>query len=420
MTAVEAAAPAALGQTLADLVSWRVTLGADAAPSRVEGLFDEDPELPGIILMQGRVVFATLSRRAFTAFLSRPYARDIYMRRPLAAMVEALDHAPLTLAANTPIHVAAEAALARAAGRKFEPLLSADGEDVRLIEVEALLRAQALELGRALRERESTLSQLSAAQSQLVQAETMAALGQLVAGVAHEINTPVGVALTAASSLRDETLRVVALVEAGTAKRSDVTRYLAHADEATDLMLGNCANAAELIQSFKRVAVDQSSGQWLRFRVADYLHEIAASLKPTLRRGGHALTIECPHDLEIDSFPGAFSQVVTNLIVNSTVHAWPDGTPGRIKIKIKSGRRGRDEIELDYRDNGRGIPVEHRAKIFDPFFTTKRGQGGSGLGLHIVHNLVVATLLGKITYAEAPGGGARFLVTLRRIIPKPS
>ncbi|MGE0715049.1 MAG: ATP-binding protein [Alphaproteobacteria bacterium] len=268
-------------------------------------------------------------------------------------------------------------------------------------EVEQTLRA----------EKQKTLDaliQLHEAQDQLVQAEKMSALAGLVAGVAHEINTPVGIAYTAASTLSDEAARLAGQAEAGTARRSDVMRFLALARETTALMETHCRNAADLIQSFKKVAVDQSSDDRRRFRLADCLEDVVLSLRPQYRKAGHHVTIDCPPEIEIDGYPGAITQIVTNLVVNSTVHAYPEGVAGNLRLSARVV--GADRIELRYQDDGAGIPPEHRGRIFEPFFTTRRGRGGSGLGLHILHNIVVVKLGGQVRYEDTPGGGATFVM----------
>jgi signal transduction histidine kinase/streptogramin lyase len=276
-----------------------------------------------------------------------------------------------------------------------------------LQEARDALALEVREKTRANEELEQALMRLKLAQSQLVQSEKMASLGSLVAGVAHEINTPVGVGVTAASTLQEWARRLQAQHNEGKLTRSDLERFIALAGDSTQILMTNLQRAAELIRSFKQVAVDQSSGERRRFRLKAYLDEILLSLMPRMTRTGHTVTVDCPADLELDSYPGALAQIVTNLITNSLVHAFPDGRRGHIGISAREEPGG---IVLRYGDNGVGIPPENLRKIYDPFFTTRRGTGGSGLGMHIVYNLVTQRLGGTITATSNVGEGTIFEV----------
>lgn len=254
-----------------------------------------------------------------------------------------------------------------------------------------------------------SLTELQDTQAKLVQSEKMAAIGGLVAGVAHEINTPVGVSVTAASHLDLLVGRYQALYREGALKRSDFEALLKDTREAADMILANLQRAAELIASFKRVAVDQSSEEQRDFRVCGYIADILLSLKPRLKNSPHSIAVDCAEELVVRSYPGAFSQILTNLVMNSITHAF-DGVPaGQMTISVS--QQGRDLL-LRYRDNGCGVTDEARGKLFDPFFTTKRGQGGSGLGLHIIYNLVTQTLGGLIECYSEPGQGIGFEIVV--------
>ncbi len=241
--------------------------------------------------------------------------------------------------------------------------------------------------------RKQAEQQANAARDQLIQAEKLASLGGLVAGIAHEINTPIGVGVTAASHLQEQTRQVREVYLAGTLKRSALERYFEHTGQAVDILMTNLSRASALVQSFKQVAVDQSSSERRRFAVKGYIEEVLLSLRPKLKVTAHEVVLECPEDLVVDSFPGALSQILTNLIVNALEHAYDPGQAGRIRIRVRAHK---DVAELSFGDDGKGIPEANMKHIFDPFFTTRRGEGGSGLGLHIVHNLVVKTLGGAI------------------------
>ncbi|MBY0432208.1 MAG: PAS-domain containing protein [Rhodospirillales bacterium] len=262
----------------------------------------------------------------------------------------------------------------------------------------------------ARRRAEEALAELKAAQGTLIETEKMASLGGLVAGVAHEINTPVGVALTAMSLLAERTRRFRAAFEDGQMKRSDLKAYVECAGEVSDLALANINRAAELIQSFKQVAVDRASAERRPFPLGAYLGEVLSSLRPQLRRSPIEVAIECREDIAVDSYPGALAQVVTNLVMNAVVHAFPEGRAGT--IRISTGPRSAGQVEIAFADDGKGIPPENLGRIFEPFFTTRRGSGGSGLGLHIVYNLVTQTLGGTLSVASMPGQGTTFTLRL--------
>lgn len=254
-----------------------------------------------------------------------------------------------------------------------------------------------------------TLQELQDTQKQLIESEKMASLGSLVAGVAHEINTPVGIGVMMASHLAEETKIFMNLCESGSLKRSVLNDYLETAIESSQLILNNLQKAAKLVQSFKQVAVDQTHLEKRTFLVKEYLEEILISLQPTIKSTNYFVTIEGDEKIKIESYPGAFSQIVTNLILNSIEHAYPTGKTGHLKFKIKSKN---NHLEIRYSDDGCGIIPEHLNKIFEPFFTTSRTQGGTGLGLHIVYNLVRQTLKGTIHCQSEMEVGTTFILTL--------
>ena len=276
-------------------------------------------------------------------------------------------------------------------------------------ELNQSLERQVSETARSNHELAEALARLREAQMQLVQAEKMASLGALVAGVAHEINTPVGVGVTAASTLQARATELRAAYESEALRRSDLDRFVTLAEESSQIILRNLQRAADLIHSFKHVAVDQSSGERRSFKLRGYIDEILLSLRPKLKRTAHVVEVDCPEDLVVDSYPGAIAQVVTNLVTNSLLHAFDETAAGHIRIAV---RRDVEHVELTYSDDGRGIPAEHLPRIFDPFFTTRRGTGGTGLGLHIVYNLVTQRLGGSIQVASEPGKGTRFTLRL--------
>ncbi|CAO3423421.1 sensor histidine kinase [Azospirillum doebereinerae] len=291
-----------------------------------------------------------------------------------------------------------------------------DGGFVRTLTDVTVEARSAEEIFHAMQALETAYAELKETQDHLVQAEKMASLALLVAGVAHEINTPVGIAFGCASHLSSRTKALGDAFESGTMRKSDLTAYVAAAGESSRLIQQNLTRAAELIQSFKRVAVDQTSEERRRFDLLAYLEEIVTSLGPTLRKTPHRVAIACSPGILLDSFPGALSQVVTNLVMNALIHAFPErkGQMGKGHMVIDVDDPGDGELVIRFSDDGVGIPEEHRPRVFEPFFTTRRGTGGSGLGLHIVFNLATRTLGGRISVDSTPGDGTTF--TLR--IPK--
>lgn len=254
-----------------------------------------------------------------------------------------------------------------------------------------------------------TITELKSTQAQLVQAEKMASLGNLVAGMAHEINTPLGVSVTSASSMQVETAHLQAALDAGRVKRSEMLAYMQCIEQSCNLLLSNLRRASALISSFKLVAVDQSSEDWREVNLQEYVDEIIISLHPKLKKTAITVKNECAAAGNLHTNPGAIYQIVSNFVMNSLTHAFEPRQAGTIRIKA-----WRDEtcLYLDYRDDGKGIPPAHLTRIFEPFFTTRRGAGGSGLGLHIVYNLVATTFKGQITVSSALGAGVTFKLKL--------
>jgi len=256
---------------------------------------------------------------------------------------------------------------------------------------------------------EQRTSKLRSAQKQLIESEKMASLGELVAGVAHEINTPVGVGVTAASFLNDEAKGINRKYLDNQMTKEDFDAYLKCSLQTTDMILSNLRRATELVKSFKQVAVDQTAEERRIFLVKGYIEEVLVTLNPRIKRTQHTIEVTGDEMIEIDSYPGAFSQIITNLIMNSIIHAFTEGVSGRVTINVVSEE---GQLVLTYTDDGIGIDEENLAKIFNPFFTTKRGYGGTGLGMHIVYNLVTQKLKGLIECHSDIGEGIQFTLTL--------
>ncbi|PIE34554.1 hybrid sensor histidine kinase/response regulator [candidate division KSB3 bacterium] len=269
----------------------------------------------------------------------------------------------------------------------------------------------------ALKQLKKVLKAMQQTQNRLIQSEKLAALGGLVAGVAHEINTPIGIGVTAASHLSLKTTDLEKIYHSGSMRRTDLERYLKTAQESSNMILSNLYRAAELIKSFKQVSVSQSSQEYRTFRLKEYIHDVLLSLGPKLKAASPHITVHCPNDLEITSYPGAYSQILTNFIMNSLIHGF-DETQQQREIIIRLAVYG-ETLQLQYSDNGKGIAPEHQLKIFDPFFTTRGGQQkGSGLGMFIVYNLVTQQLHGSINCESAPSQGVMFQIEVPVKLPE--
>ena len=255
----------------------------------------------------------------------------------------------------------------------------------------------------------------SEAQRYLIETERLAALGGLVAGVAHEINSPVGISLTVASTLAHRCANFADRIVSGPVRRSLLAEFSDDCRDAANQLTANLQRAGELIQSFKQVAVDRSYADRRTFDLKLATEQIVASVRPGLPKPRGSLALEMSSDITMDSYPGAYGQVLTNLIFNAVTHAFADGLGGHILIKAL--RLGMEQVEITFTDDGNGIPEEVQRHVFDPFFTTRRMQGSTGLGLYIVHNIVTQQLGGRITLVSTPGEGTTICMTLPLLAP---
>lgn len=254
----------------------------------------------------------------------------------------------------------------------------------------------------------SLVIELQETQSELIQKEKLASLGGLVAGVAHEINTPVGICLTGASNLQEEVKIFETKCEQDTATQKDFENFMLDIAESSEIVCANAQKAAELIHSFKSIAVAQTSENTREIDLGEYIKDVLNSLKPMLKKHKHVITVDCPNDTTFETNPGSISQILTNLINNSIIHGFDGIESGEIKIKVVCD----NDVNIFYSDNGHGLTSEGQKKIFDPFYTTKRGQGGSGLGTHIVFNLV-ENLGGGISIIESNAKGLHYHLKLK-------
>ena len=294
------------------------------------------------------------------------------------------------------------------------------GDMARAVEVfreNAIAKRRAEEDLRASKEHaEQALTELRNTQESLIEAEKLAALGGLVAGVAHEVNNPVGISMTVASTLARRCESFSSELEQGQMRRSRLVEFIEGNREAANQLVANLQRAGELIQSFKQVAVDRSHADRRQFDLRHSTEQILASLRPGLKKSHIELVTEIPPGIIMDSYPGHYGQVLTNLFLNAVKHGF-DGVPeGTIHIEARSVGVG--QVEINFYDDGRGMTEEVQRRAFDPFFTTRRSEGGTGLGLHIVYNLVTRRLGGRIMLSSAPWRGTTFRITLPLSAPR--
>lgn len=254
-----------------------------------------------------------------------------------------------------------------------------------------------------------SMNALQDAQSELVQSQKMASLGSLVAGISHEINTPIGIGVTSASSIEEEVTSLSSKYQKGEMKKSDLERFLTHVKEGSDILSQNLRRASELISSFKQVAVDQTDDVYRAVKLYDYIEEIITSMRPKLKKTLVKVENNISKDIVLYTKPGALYQIVSNFIDNSLIHGFEQNCSGTISI---SSELNKNNFKLIYEDTGKGIDDSIKARIFDPFFTTRRGEGGSGLGLNVVYNLITSTLKGKIEVTSKINQGTRFDILL--------
>lgn len=261
------------------------------------------------------------------------------------------------------------------------------------------------ELRKRNRELAESMETVKLAKDQLVESERMASLGGLVAGIAHDVNTPLGVGVTAASFLQERIKTLQTAYDDKTLTGKTMSSFLSEAQQTTNLLLGNLNRASELISSFKQVAVDQTSEAERDVDLKLYIQEVIQSLAPSFKKTDHKIEVDCPDDLVVKIAPGAIAQIFTNMIMNSLIHGFDDKKNGLINIKITQQD---DDVVIKYCDDGKGLTEENLERHFDAFFTTKRGKGGSGLGTHIMYNLVTQALNGKISASSQLGHGLHY------------
>jgi signal transduction histidine kinase len=294
------------------------------------------------------------------------------------------------------------------------------GEMARAVEVfraNAIAKRQTeLDLKASKENAEDALRELQDAQRSLVEAEKFAALGGLVAGVAHEVNNPVGISLTVASSFARRCAQFSEEIREGAVRRSKLEEFVAGSHEAAKQLVTNLNRAADLIQSFKQVAVDRSDAGRRVFNLREATEQMMVSLRPALKHSLVWLSVDVPEDISLKSYPGPYGQVLTNLVLNALTHAFPDKRAGTLRLTAR--KLGTEQVEIEFADDGVGMNEEVQRRAFEPFFTTRRNRGGTGLGLHIVYTLVTRRLGGSLRLESAPGRGTVFRIRLPLAAPK--
>ncbi|MBD57176.1 HAMP domain-containing protein [Pseudoalteromonas sp. MEBiC 03607] len=255
----------------------------------------------------------------------------------------------------------------------------------------------------------NTLERMHQYQNQIVENEKMASLGQMVAGVAHEVNTPIGLGITGSTLLRDKLAEINSLFEQKTLTSSHLKRFIDDGIENLDLIYRNLNRAAELVSSFKKVAVNQDVEMSTKINLHDLLSDVIMSMRSEIQYRNPKIIINCNSNFSIETKSGPLQQVLQQLLSNSVIHGFTDDIGNEVRFDVE---RNESSLIIDYYDNGIGVDKSIKKRIFDPFVTTKRGEGGSGLGMHLVYNLVTQALGGTIVYDELNQEGVHFIITL--------
>ncbi len=310
---------------------------------------------------------------------------------------------------GTEVHISKNVQAITNAGRDINEILVSVRDMTDLHRLNKDLERFQQQLVEHTQQLETTLENLRMTQRQLLESERLASLGALVAGIAHEMNTPLGVSVTSATSIQDRVANLRDAFTNNTLKRTEMEDFLSHADQACTILCNNLRRASDMMNGFKEVAVDQNVDEPRKINLRRYCDEILTNLGPKFKHRRIGVRNHCDEGIDLHINPGALYQILSNLLVNSLVHGYAKDEPGTITI---GAHLEKDTVVLDYRDDGKGIAEEHLNRVFEPFFTTRRGQGGSGLGLSIVYNLTTSTLGGSIDIESAPGEGVHFRLML--------
>ncbi|MGM9513022.1 sensor histidine kinase [Roseateles sp. DB2] len=363
-----------------------------------------------------------LARSVGILTLSLVLILGVMQRRVLHPM-DKLSRAAEELAAgrlDQPLELLGEDEIARvgiAMERMRQALLRAF-EDLRghASTLEDQVAQRTAELTSANNELTMALANLKTAQRELVESEKLASLGRLVAGVAHELNTPLGNAMTVVSALGDRWAKLDQMLADNTPmRRSQLEELVKDTRRGQDILQRNVQKAADLVRDFKQVAIDQTTDSRRDFELSQVVEDVLVMVEPSFKHTPFKIVTDLTRDLEMSSYPGALGQVLTNLLMNALVHGFEGRDEGLVRVSCRP--HGHDQVELVVEDDGRGMDASVVRKIFDPFFTTKLGKGGSGLGMHIVHNIVTNVLGGQIEVQSTPGQGSRMTMLMPRSAP---
>lgn len=363
-----------------------------------------------------------LARSVGILTLSLVLILGVMQRRVLHPM-DKLSRAAEELAAgrlDQPLELLGEDEIARvgiAMERMRQALLRAF-EDLRghASTLEDQVAQRTAELTSANNELTMALANLKTAQRELVESEKLASLGRLVAGVAHELNTPLGNAMTVVSALGDRWAKLDQMLADNTPmRRSQLEELVKDTRRGQDILQRNVQKAADLVRDFKQVAIDQTTDSRRDFDLSQVVEDVLVMVEPSFKHTPFKIVTDLTRELEMSSYPGALGQVLTNLLMNALVHGFEGRDEGLVRVSCRP--HGSDQVELVVEDDGRGMDASVVRKIFDPFFTTKLGKGGSGLGMHIVHNIVTNVLGGQIEVQSTPGQGSRMTMLMPRSAP---
>ena len=422
----------ALGALAYRIVSWRLGVANLSEHFTIRSHLLRE-EIDGNQQMMARTI-DTLSddmrrreRVAYDRFeiaLSNMYLR-IAIASALALLVAVLIGLAIARSIVRPLRALMTAMHALVSGHYGQTVRDTDardeiGEMARAVEVfreNAIAKRQAeIELKTAKENAESALRELQETQRSLIEAEKLAALGGLVAGVAHEVNNPIGISLTVASSFARRCDQFSTTIRDGAVRKSTLDEFIVGSQEAAKQLVANLNRAADLIQAFKQVAVDRSHAERRIFELGEATEQIVASLLPALKRSAISFSVDINEEINMDSYPGPYGQVLTNLVLNALVHAFPDRRAGSMRLAIR--RSGADHVEIEFADDGVGMSEDIQRRAFEPFFTTRRSHGGTGLGLHIVFNIVTRRLGGRLRLDSTPGHGTTLWIRLPLTAPR--